>query len=512
MNSKKILSILLIFLLIFLSGCLGQSVSKGPTNVISSNFLLWWSKWGQPVTIALVLMILISAFSWMYAALFEKEDIKAFVKAEILNLFYSVLILFFVFALVDAAEYITAVLPAYTPIPNTNIGKNWTDFVQYSCQAQPKDYYRPCHIKIAQVYLEILSRNSEAQIIDIMRLYNFISLAMSFSFSFKFILAPATAVSISPFIGLNPIAEFLQFSYDILVKNLIVLKAQQIALDLLHIAFFPYMLSFGIFLRVFHFTRKLGGLLIALAVSFYIVLPLLYVFWGAVLYSFTGPWELDITKTKGFVSQIYFARPELQFYSPNKNSPDYSQGCNDGVISPIEECNEYDKNSLSTPNPKLLTSCPPRDQNGNILSGREKDIYCNYDNCKCISTPYDSSLNVRKDIIQEVGGNALIAENARKYAQICYDQQQNNDQQNSLYMLKAFSNDLFSNINLLGALKAAVLTGLFGPNGILHTIAKIFIFSIFAPFLSLMAALASTKVFSPLLGGDAYIAGLTRLI
>ncbi len=51
-----------------------------------------------------------------------------------------------------------------------------------------------------------------------------------------------------------------------------------------------------------------------------------------------------------------------------------------------------------------------------------------------------------------------------------------------------------------------------GEGGIFDFIAKMMLFTVFMPFIALMATLSTVKVLSPLLGGDVEIAGLTRLI
>ncbi|MEM3362042.1 MAG: hypothetical protein QXV83_01790 [Candidatus Anstonellaceae archaeon] len=505
---KKINLIILLFLMLASGNLVATDISK---ESIVGKFSNWYDKWSRPIKLAIAIMIAISAIVWAYGHIFSKDDLKVWVKAEIANVIYTVLILFFLFSLLESISFILNSLPAYTPIKNTEIGKEWIKFVQFTCQNQEKDNYRPCHIKIAQTYLEILAQSSKEQITNIMRIYNIIAFFMSLSISFKSIVAPGSVLSISPLIGLVPISELLQFCYDILLKNYIVLKAQQIALDLMHVAFFPYLLSFGLFLRVFHFTRKLGGLLISIAVCFYIVWPLLYVFWASIYYSFTGPWELDIKKISTFVTTIYFEAPEFAIQQPDKNSPDYSPMCANGIVEEGEECNEYDASTLKDLNPKIL-NCPPKDAEGKVINGREKDIYCNYNNCKCISKPIESSINLRKDIIKEAGGDAIIAEQARRYVDICYSKAEEENWWDKTMLIPKAILAPFKVINLTGAASSLIGMGLLGENGIIHNISKVFIFSIIAPFISLMTTLACLKVLSPLFGGDAYLAGLSRLI
>jgi hypothetical protein len=84
-------------------------------------------------------------------------------------------------------------------------------------------------------------------------------------------------MQIRPFAGLGIPVESLKSALDILVKVMMLLKLQQILLNYIELALFPILFVMGIVLRTFFFTRKLGGLLIALAIGLYIVYPMVYV-------------------------------------------------------------------------------------------------------------------------------------------------------------------------------------------------------------------------------------------
>jgi hypothetical protein len=501
--NKKIFLLMFLFFLFF--GCVQQT---GPSSKeILNRFSIWWIKWSNVIKIGAALLISILVITWGYASIFQKEDFKAWVKLELANLLYTIIIVAFAFYAIEVIAYVATVISPYTPIWNTEIGKKWSEYVKFTCQNQNDEYFRPCHIKIAQEYLQFLSDWSEKQIIRIIRINNFISVFMSLSVSVNAQIAPFAISSVSPFIFLVPVSEVLQFSFDILMKNFAIIKAQQIGIDLVHVAFFPYLLTFGIFFRLFHFTRKLGGAMIALALSFYFVFPLMYVLWCSVIFSFTGPWEVGIKPT-GFVADINLGNSDYFLYKPNPLSPDYDQACSNGNIDQGEECNEYDINSLKTDNPIILNTCPPRDSQGNILAGREKDIYCNYNNCKCQATIPEENFEVRS-ILEESGDEAKIKEQVKMYSDMCYGKRNENEEGALKANIKTLWNTIKEGFRIVGF---GLWAGIGSENGLLHNIAKIFVFSIIAPFTSLMVALASFKVLSPLFGGDPYLAGLSRLI
>ncbi len=85
-------------------------------------------------------------------------------------------------------------------------------------------------------------------------------------------------VSISPFLGFKVLVDLIGYVLSAQVLNLIQLKAQNILLAFARDSLFTLVLPFGVALRSFTITRSAGGALIAIAVGFYIVFPLAYVF------------------------------------------------------------------------------------------------------------------------------------------------------------------------------------------------------------------------------------------
>ncbi|MCX8163233.1 MAG: hypothetical protein N3D10_01620, partial [Candidatus Micrarchaeota archaeon] len=118
MNKKLILAVM--FLLLLLSGCVslgGQN--KEAQKSVMEKFSKWYLKWSRPIHLAIAILIAILAIAWMYGQIFQKEDVKVWVKAEIANLIYTIMILFFIFILLESASFVVNVLPTYTPIPKT---------------------------------------------------------------------------------------------------------------------------------------------------------------------------------------------------------------------------------------------------------------------------------------------------------------------------------------------------------------------------------------------------------
>ncbi|MFH0927352.1 MAG: hypothetical protein V1822_02120 [Candidatus Micrarchaeota archaeon] len=527
-------------LALFLSGCL-SSGAQGSAG-IQEKFSLWWGAWSMPIYAAFGLGIAICTFTWFYSSFMQDEKLKAWAKSELVQLGYSAVILLAIAAVIGSVAFVSAEIPKIGGIGGGQIGAAWGDYVWARCVVNPVLPERPCHIRLAEDYLEILSKSTQAQAAAILRYLAFLYPLSSVGISFKGIPAPGGALSISPLGGITPPIETMNFVFQMLMKNLLAVRAQQFAVDFMHVAFFPYMVAAGIFLRTMHFTRKLGGLLIALGFAFYIVLPLMYVFWMSILFSFTGPW---VASPSGAYDPAYVgssmmvdtysfgsintgkAAPIAAAKSYDEQIPqDYdiagSRGdyCGNGVVEPWEECGE---------------------ENGALVAGTTKtyeEIYgkqfacsgggevCDTNSCTCTSGVYAggtgdfsqdySTVQEQTDefyYINNLAPGEMLDERARVLANMCFEApaDQNQAAQFLDVARKAWYERLLEGFGG-GFARAIPSDFLLGANGTIDNAAKLLVFSLVAPFISLMVALATVKVLSPAFGGDVEIAGLSRLV
>lgn len=87
----------------------------------------------------------------------------------------------------------------------------------------------------------------------------------------------AFGFSISPWAGTSIIVESINYIFGLLIPILSSLVAQGFLLELIDKSLFPTFLAMGIILRTFFFSRKTGGLLMAIAIGIYTIYPLMYV-------------------------------------------------------------------------------------------------------------------------------------------------------------------------------------------------------------------------------------------
>ena len=278
-------------LAIFLSaGCVSQS------GALPGDPFAWkgW-KWGWQglATVAMAAVISLLSIGYMAALFLNDEQMKAWVKNELGQVFYSLLILIFVVALVSFADDWLRAASTIAAKPE------WSSYVNNAvccdtaattgCLGVVRN--RACHMELAFDHLQLLYETVRESAISFLNNYWVYGFLSNLSVSIGFILDEKSAgLSTMPFAGLSMPADLFSVLFEMAVKIMMLIRAQQIFLDFIAYPFFPVFLSIGLILRILYFTRKLGGLLIAIALSAYIVFPMFYVISGGVLFGFLGGW------------------------------------------------------------------------------------------------------------------------------------------------------------------------------------------------------------------------------
>ncbi|MFH1094706.1 MAG: hypothetical protein V1728_00635 [Candidatus Micrarchaeota archaeon] len=566
LSRRALLAVSFAFLFLFLAGCTASRPAPTPGNLISQKFYDFWHTGGAFPLLAyagVALCLAMATLGLMYGYAVNDDMVKTWAKKEVLQAGFSVLIMLAAIGLIGAMDYYMTVLPASGPwssASGTNFGGStgveWSAYVNADCARlmsnpithQPApELDRPCHIRVAEDYLQTLFAASQTHTADMLRQYSILAVFANFDKRSNGQTDPAGTLTLAPFVGLTMPVETLGFLIDVSIKNMMVIAFQQDALEYLHLAFFPIFFTLGIFLRSLFFTRRTGGLLIALALGFYVIFPMTYVFFYGAYYSMTAPWntaprDFDPNKigmeafsiklnTQGKATvdgQMQIASMALPRVMPIAGTPTYSANCADGnLIYAGEECNKPARASLAGTNPPLPNdpytrpmSCPPVDAGGNAIPGRENDIYCDTNACKCTSDP-----NIYGDFRQYVTTDpatrqAIVNQNAQIHMSLFDDPsltaaQKERQNEQALEWMRLQDNDWFTKTYYDWGKAwgdARMSDQMLGFHGVFDNTAKLLVFSLLAPFIAVMVTLAGIKAFSPLLGGDVEIAGLTRII
>lgn len=226
-------------------------------------FTSYLSSWESIALLAVIISALLTALAYMVAHLLSNQMLLIWAKNEFFQVMASAFIvgsfIGFVFFLQGAIV---------SQIGNPAI---------CDPSARSPSGIPDCHILLAHSYLGYVYSDTVIMSRDIVEINSALHTIRMVTFVGEEFVASYFGMPIRPFAGLGVPVESLKTAFDILVKVMLLLKLQQILLNYIELALFPILFVMGIVLRTFFFTRKLGGLLIALAIGLYLVYPMVYV-------------------------------------------------------------------------------------------------------------------------------------------------------------------------------------------------------------------------------------------
>lgn len=247
---KKVLVAVLALLL--LSGC----VTLGGKPITT----LWggtpWDWRAEALTLAFI-MLMLTALAYAVGFGFNIAHLKTWGKNELYQAIASLVI---VAALVGLLTSLDAALAA-------DVGCTGTG----------------CHILLARNYTTAMYSNLREMNKLILRTNTWLLMLASMSVGWEGLVAPWLNFMFTPLAGFHVITDSLNTTFDLITKVMIVMKAVEVFFDLTMFSLYPTLLALGIVLRSFFMTRRLGGLLMAVAIGVYFVLPIVYLLAHAVV-------------------------------------------------------------------------------------------------------------------------------------------------------------------------------------------------------------------------------------
>ena len=299
---------ILLFLLAISFGCASSSSSGGGTIENSAAFTYWG--WLSMTGIALLIVILLLSLGYMASVFLADEKMKAWVKKEVGQAVVSAIIV----AIVISSLYIfdsglrTVIAEAGQDQGQDKLHVPWENYIYSGVCCDPSTtmcikvmrHGMPCQSLVAIDYLQMIYESLEktSDVYYAKHFQNAFIAGLSGGFSilgYDFL----PTFSVNPFAFMTMNADFYSILFDLAIKNMMLVKAQQIFFEYFGMVVFPLMLSMGLVLRIFYFTRKLGGLLIALSLAFYYVFPLAYTLCDAILFGMMGGWTQANRNTLG---------------------------------------------------------------------------------------------------------------------------------------------------------------------------------------------------------------------
>lgn len=437
---------------------------------------------------ALVMLgIFLSAIVYMIGTLFLNEKIKEWAKKEIVELFYSGILFAIIIFSYHIALNVATSLTYYLDSFGANIvcsGKGVFDLYTINGESIDFGYANlPCHMKVAKNFFATLFWETASLIEGIAAAYGWYNFLSSWNLDIS--VGGTTHffgggnVGFAPFGYLQPEVQILYFIFDKGILVLSVIRFQEILINMIAVALFPVLLSGGMILRLFSLTRRLGGLLIAIAISLYFVFPMFYVLGSGVLHTILL--SRDCAKTQEPCPiladiMIDFSSSPLLFNTSNPLIFSNKELPKSMDIRNITETSTSNFSNFFYPDlcSKVLIN----------LTEREKRNH---------STPLYSDIDYVEENLNEIfatQGTSL------------------EDFKSSFegWFPTEFHSIGFSAFNLIRGLPFEKMLN------IINILAKALFFSLFFSFLGIFSAIAAIKTLSPMLGGDPEIAGLTHLI
>ncbi len=140
-----------------------------------------------------------------------------------------------------------------------------------------------CHLRLGIWYMREIFDEAKNFAFDIYLSYIKTSMIAEFTINIEFLFEKAGFFTFTPWKGFftmgNKIKELV---FDWAIKLMMLTKFQEVMLRFIATALFPGLFVSGAVLRTFTFTRRLGGLLLAMAIALYWIYPSFYAF-GALI-------------------------------------------------------------------------------------------------------------------------------------------------------------------------------------------------------------------------------------
>ncbi|VVB58193.1 Uncharacterised protein [Candidatus Anstonella stagnisolia] len=398
--------------------------------------------------------IAMMAIGWMVAYFLQDERLKAWVKTELLKVGFSVLIIAVALAFFSSGAVEKALYEAtFVSMEPADAGWRLNHDIVCGAWDNAKPMLPPCHVRLGLDYLDTLYKTARALNRENFVVYSNFAALSNINTKSQTFMDFFTIAAINPFIALAIPSETIGILFDLVIKMMMATRFLEFLVDLSAAVLFPTFLILGLVLRMFFFSRKLGGMLVALALALYIVLPTYFALMDYVLFKMTGGW---VNSGSGSLDEKIIMGLRLDAGVGQQADPTGS-----GTVETLPSGSARDEYF---------------DANGQV----SKKITANF------CTPEDSVSKGQFMGALESTRDGVFSSITKGYVKAF---------KSATFFAHSWEND-----------------GLLGPGGALDNVATLMVYTVVVPFLGLMIMLASIKVFSPLIGGDVEIAGISRLL
>jgi len=416
-----------------------------------------YTDWLQIAVILLVISTGILGLVYILGNFLSNDKIKTWARIEVVEVIYSAVLIALTISFLAGANQVAESLVTN---PNEPIGKDVLGQAVCNTAFAKADYYDglPCHIKVGMHFLNSIFNEGNELASEMYREYVITSMLAEVNLNIEITGEKTGVFAYTPIKGFFMQGNIVKSNmFDYTVKLMTITKFQEVLLRFIAMGIFPVMFTIGIILRTFFFTRKLGGLLMAMALSMFFIFPMFYALGGV----FYGQMKLKAITVSGdpnalAISSIYVEKDGL---------PIFGKIMSGGVLG-YNEIEAAGKSTYGTDAFSGTGAGSPINKLGGTNLGLD---FCGVINDAIVE-------NKTKDMEDEVNiwGKELDQQN-------WYNPQQ-------------------------------MITETLARGGYIDAASRLTFFSLFFSFLGVMASIAAIKSMSAIFGGDLEIAGLTHLI
>lgn len=476
-----------------------------------------WGAWIFVAVIALGLSTILVAIVYALSELLMNDRMKGWAKLELAEVFYSAVIIAMAMTtlpLVDSV--VTGALlgtggsggftspipdcgtsPTCFPIKTTDTGTFTTTYYYESLDicgpeiaANEKSPYHgveSCHMRLGIWYLREVFEETKGLAFDVYLDYIRTSMMAEFTINVEFVHEMAGFFTFTPWRGFFTMGNKVkELCFDWAMKLMMLIKFQEVLLVFVAKAVFPAFFVIGTVLRTFSMTRKLGGLLLAMAIALYFVFPAFYAFGAVVM--------LDIKKAAypTWVDPANAANPANQDSNPFTTPDQFPDPpiANVMFINGTLPIPGGGSTGYSTALAKDSLLEQEYSSDDVFLNNMEKGT----DGSSAYVPMTDPTTGKAVDLSSTEHSGATDAEKDEKLI----------DAQNQM---EAWEQEVAGDNKIDKFIDFA-----WSRNGPVDTMSRLTFWAVFFSLFSILATIAAIRSLSITFGGDIEIAGLTRLI
>jgi hypothetical protein len=270
-----------------------------------------WLEWQLIAVAALMIATGFAAIAYAFGHFLSNEKIVAFAKLEFAEIIYSAVLIISVLWVLGMASGAVEVL-IESSYPN-NLGATICSPTYDAYFGGDENF--PCHLRVARFYLDTLYAEGKEFNYELLSAHMWYSFFQGFHLTGDFHEHASGSVDFSPMGSLFSLpSSVYSYMFEFGMRAMLIVRFQAFFLNFINYSLYPVLLMLGMILRTLPFSRRIGGLLMAIGICLYFVFPMFYVFGGYVFENVREHVECENPDAQGYcpvIASLTFNPQEL---------------------------------------------------------------------------------------------------------------------------------------------------------------------------------------------------------